>query len=185
MKTFRLISRTLLPALALLAATSTAWAAAYRWTDPSGNVVYGDQPPTGADAQRMQAPPPPPLVEPATEPTAQSATPGEIQVEPAGQPIDMSVVEGETPDQIKAREEALRVEQERQRVMQENAQIERRNAEIKKANCQGARNNLEMLQRNRPVRIEQGDGNRAKRYSAEERQAAIREAQKQVRENCN
>jgi hypothetical protein len=35
------------------------------------------------------------------------------------------------------------------------------------------------------MRINQGDGTRAKRQTAEERQTATREAQKQVRENCN
>ena len=68
---------------------------------------------------------------------------------------------------------------------QENAVIARKNAELKKTNCTAARSNLERLKLNRPMRINQGDGTRAKRYSAEERQAAIREAQKQIRENCN
>jgi hypothetical protein len=75
--------------------------------------------------------------------------------------------------------EALARDQQRQ------AQEKRQQAQIRQRNCQAARNNLERLQSNRPLRVEQGDGKRSKRYTAEERQAATREAQKQVRENCN
>jgi transposase-like protein len=155
--------RVLFACLALLTTASTAWGAAYRWTDASGNVQYGDQPPAGVQAQRMQAPPPPPLPQ-----SADGATP-----QPAPQPGEV------------ANEEALKAQQERERIEKENAIIERKNAELKKANCAAARSNLERLKLNRPMRINQGDGTRAKRYTAEERQAATREAQKQVRENCN
>ncbi|NCF09833.1 MAG: DUF4124 domain-containing protein [Gammaproteobacteria bacterium] len=178
--------RVLFACLALLTTASTAWGAAYRWTDASGNVQYGDQPPAGVQAQRMQAPPPPPLPQSADGATPQPAPqPGEVIVEPASQPVDVTGVQIDKPEQAQANEEALKAQQERERIEKENAIIERKNAELKKANCAAARSNLERLKLNRPMRINQGDGTRAKRYTAEERQAATREAQKQVRENCN
>lgn len=58
----RLSSRRLLPvALSLLLGVGLAKAGdIYRWTDADGRVHYGDQPPPQG-AQKVDAPPPPPL----------------------------------------------------------------------------------------------------------------------------
>ena len=47
-------------AAALLCAAGSAGAALYKWTDPSGRVVYSDQPPPGnVKVEQINAPPPP------------------------------------------------------------------------------------------------------------------------------
>jgi hypothetical protein len=48
----------LLPLLFLAVAATAASADVYRWTDAEGNVVFGDQPPEGAEAERIEVLPP-------------------------------------------------------------------------------------------------------------------------------
>jgi hypothetical protein len=172
--------RSVLPVLLLALATSTAWGASYRWTDAAGNVHYGDQPPTGVEAERMYAPPPPPLGSGDTpQHAAPEGSPGVTEVTPGttAQPDNAASGASETSPS----EEALKRDQQRK------AQEARQNADIKRRNCQSARNNLEVLQRNKPFRI-QDEGSskrRGRRVSTEERAQMTREAQKQIRENCN
>lgn len=56
--------------------------------------------------------------------------------------------------------------------------------EAKSKNCQSARNNLKRLQENPRGRWMQKDGTQA-RYTDEERQAKIKEAQEQIKEFCD
>jgi len=174
----------ILPVLIFALATSTSWAASYRWTDAAGDVHYGDQPPVGVTAERLQAPPPPPLTDDALPFVAapESAT-GVAAVTPGttGQPSAVPPGESGQPEQAAPSEEALKRDQARQ------AQEARQQADVKRRNCQAARSNLETLQRNKPLRLNDPGSpkSRGRRVSSEEREKMTREAQKQIRENCN
>jgi hypothetical protein len=78
-------------------------------------------------------------------------------------------------------EEALKIDQQRQ------AQQARQNADNKRRNCQAARSNLERLQLNKPLRINEPGSSkyRGRTVGTEERKKMTRDAQKQIRENCN
>lgn len=165
----------LLLVLALALAATASWGATYRWTDAAGNVVYGDLPPPGVQAELLGAPPPP--ADQADPPTA--AEPGESSATDGGAAGTTDAV-GESTAPTPS-PEAL------QRDQQRRALEARQLAEAKRKNCAAARNNLEMLERNRPLRLEsQGkDRERSRRVSAEERARMVREAQQQMRDNCN
>ncbi len=183
--------QTVLPVLLLALATTTAWGASYRWTDAAGNVHYGDQPPTGVEAERMRAPPPPPLGSGETSLHATpEGSPGVVEVTPGttDQPDHVTPGTAGRPDHVAPGEsEASPSEEALKRDQQRKAQETRQNADIKRRNCQAARNNLEGLQRNKPLRInEPGSAKyRGRRVGTEEREQMTREAQKQIRENCN
>lgn len=163
---------TLVPPLLLALATAASWAATYRWNDGDGNVVYGDQPPPGIAAERLGAPPPPPLPADPDQPPAPETD------QPQAADADTAPA---TSDAAAPSPQAL------QRDQQRRAAEARQQAEIKRKNCTAARRNLETLERNRPLRLEQsGDERvRAQRISAEERARMIREAQRQIRDSCN
>ena len=165
----------LLLALALAVVATASSGATYRWTDAAGNVVYGDLPPAGAQAELMGGPPPP--AEQAESPAAADA--GESNAVTGAAP--------ETTDATAAPATSTPSPEALQRDQQRRALEARQLAETKRKNCAAARNNLETLERNRPLRLKsQGkDRERARRVSAEERTRMIREARQQIRDNCN
>lgn len=166
----------LLAILVLITISSAAWGAAYRWTDASGNVQYGDQPPAGVQAQRLRAPSPPPLVDPDADAPAQPTVETAQGAAPASNPSDAATG---TQGQEAPSPEALA------RDAQRRAEEQRQQAQVRQRNCQAARNNLEMLQQNRPLRLKQEGSSKGRKVSATEREQAMREARRQIRENCN
>jgi hypothetical protein len=169
------IRNRLLLVLALALAATASWGATYRWTDAAGNVVYGDLPPAGVQAELLGAPPPP--ADQADPPAAADA--GASNAAGSGAP--------DTADTTTAPAAPAPSPEALQRDQQRRALEARQLAEARRKNCAAARNNLETLERNRPLRLEsQGkDRERARRVSAEERTRMIREAQQQIRDNCN
>ena len=163
-------------ALLLAVASTAAWSAAYRWKDADGNTVYGDQPPTGATAERLTAPPPPPLL---PEPTA---TPqAEAEAAPATEGGAAAAAEGGGSESATAKQpsaEAQQVDAERR------AREARQNAEAKRRNCEAARSNLATLQNPKPLRLKQEDG-ATRRVDDAERARMVRETQAKIREYCN
>jgi len=171
---------TLAVALLLAVASTAAWSAAYRWKDADGNTVYGDQPPTGATAERLTAPPPPPLLpEPTAAPQAEAAPPVEGSAAPAAE--GGATAEGSGSGAATAKQpspEAQQVDAERR------AREARQNAEAKRRNCEAARSNLATLQNPKPLRLKQDDG-ATRRVDDAERARMIRDTQAKIREYCN
>ncbi|MDX1593892.1 MAG: DUF4124 domain-containing protein [Gammaproteobacteria bacterium] len=178
--------------LIAMAGAGLASAAAYRWTDAAGNVQYGDRPPAGVEATRLAPPPPPPADairqnrgEPSGEAPARAADTGSGRAEPSGTGDDRLPPPPPPPaDAIRQNSgepSAEALTRDAQRRAREAAEM----ARVRQQNCKAARSNLEILQRDRPVRLRGDDDVNNRRLSKEERQGKIREAQQQIRENCN
>jgi hypothetical protein len=165
----------LLLALALALAVTASWGATYRWTDAAGNVIYGDLPPAGVEAELLGAPPPP--ADRADPPAAADA--GESNAAGNGAP--------DAADAAAAPAESTPSPEALQRDQLRRAQEARQLAETRRKNCAAARHNIEFLERNRPLRLDQPDGERtrSRRLATAERTERLREARQQLRDNCD
>ena len=159
--------RTTLPILALLALLAAAAAPAqeeiYKWVDENGVTHFGERPPAGAEARRVDVQPvpavtpPPPAPEPPATPESQDAAPG-------GEP-ELSYAEQRRQERAEARAEALREQQ------------------VREENCKRMRAQVAALEPNPRVIVNDEDGN-PRRLSDEERLSALEEAKKYIAENC-
>lgn len=114
--------------LALLALSTSAGAAMFKWKDADGNVQYGQYPPAGSNAEPVKVKP-----APRSAPATPATTPQE-------------------------RLEALEKNKQEARDKQAEAEREKTNTEIRKRNCENARRNLATLERGGNRRTLMPDG---------------------------
>jgi hypothetical protein len=144
------------PVLALIAlvfATTAAFAQVYQWRGPDGRVHFGDQPPPGSSATLLRpgAKPAQPAVEPGSEPVESGEELAESEDEPvqpeapveAERPDSAQPVASPTPEQ---EADALRAQREEAQAKAALAEAERKRAEALEQDCQRAQNQLVALE---------------------------------------
>jgi len=151
--TARSITALVLAVLLALADTATA-ETIYKWVDDQGITHYGDEPPSGTDAQRIEA----------------SEEPSSSETERAQQQLET------TTERL---EERRRERLEERRA----AQREQRKREQREKRCQELRQALRNVKRNRNLIKPDGEGG-YEAMTEQERQKRVAERRKRLKKQC-
>ena len=149
---------TSLLAILLAVACGAAQAQAFRWVDKDGKVRYGDTPPPGVKAKAMRS-----SAGGAAPPAAPSAK------DTAKPPVDPGQAFNER--QIKAREEAAKLEKERV------------DAETRRKNCERSQGYLSSLEQGHRISSTTPQGERTF-LDDSQRKAQIEETKAEIAKNC-
>ncbi|OOZ35377.1 DUF4124 domain-containing protein [Solemya velesiana gill symbiont] len=146
----------LVVAIALFVVATTTHGEVYRWVDENGATIYSQTRPTsGVTVEIIKA------------------TPTKTSKGEESSPEDRLRQQTEASDEAKEQTESEDLEQE----------FKAEEARIKKENCKSARHNLKLYQTLGNRIVKHPDGT-YKRYSEEERQEKITQAEKQISEFC-
>ncbi len=126
----------------------------YKWVDENGQVHYGNMPPPVEQFETLD------IKEP----------PRRVKEESGGSDLDDTA----QTDDGKLQQENLQPDR---------AEIERKRREVMRYNCAAARKNRATLISFRRIEIPDGQGGK-RRLTDEEREAKLREAERQIREFC-
>jgi hypothetical protein len=105
------MKKTILFSLLLLPALSTA--AIYQWTDESGRIVYGDNPPTGVDATLVDVKPAQTFSLPASKSSTADQTDAEAEAEATAEPVtyeSVTIISPENDEPVRSNSGFLTVQ---------------------------------------------------------------------------
>ena len=154
----------LLMVLLAVAFSAAAMAQAYKWTDKSGRVQYGDVPPGDAsNVTRLKAPP--------------------SGYAPAAAAPEAKKDAGKDKDKALTPEQAFKKRQQERAEAEQKADKDRAEADQKRANCESAQASLRQLQSGQRVATVNAAGERVF-IDDEQRSREIQRAQQSVSSWC-